>query len=115
MDLRYTSKSGSHRHINLLEVLRRIRPGDDKIRQSGGFRAKGDCSAAFSMLFITVLYLRTDVRANLRDRSNLKAVGRIEVSTLSLGPGLFWALALLSVRLLEGHEIHNSTSPAPKI
>ena len=51
-DLGDTGKLRSHRHINLLEVLRRVRPGDGKIHQSGGPRSKG-FPAAFSMPFST--------------------------------------------------------------
>ncbi len=98
--LRYKGKSGSHRHINLLEVLRRVRPGDVKIHQSGGFRAIGSCPAAFFYgLSTAVLYLQIEVRATLQDQCNSKAAGRIKVSTLSLGSGSFVLWPLLSVRL----------------
>jgi len=46
-DLEDTGKSRSHRHINLLEVLRRVRPGDGKIHQSGGYLGKRNLPRRF--------------------------------------------------------------------
>ena len=63
-DLGYTGKVRSHRHINLLEVLRRVRTGDGKIHQRGGFPGKRIVARRFFYALFTGAYFTcTDILA----------------------------------------------------